>query len=76
MERESKTARKMVQVKDRGGGGSHVISRAAKTGLSLLRNQTETLATQAKLEKRFFFSLSTELVKWIGHRSGIEKHSF
>ena len=45
----------MVQVKDRGGGGSLFISRAAKTGLSLLRNQTETLATQAKLEKRFFF---------------------
>ena len=27
--------------------GSHFISRAAKTGLSLLRNQMETLATQA-----------------------------
>ena len=27
--------------------GSRFISRAAKTGLSLLRNQTETLATQA-----------------------------
>ena len=29
--------------------GSHFISRAAKTGLSLLRNQLETLATQARL---------------------------
>ena len=28
--------------------GSRFISHAAKTGLSLLRNQTETLATQAK----------------------------
>ena len=28
-----------------------------------------------ELEKRFF-SLSTELIKWIGHRSGIDKHSF
>ena len=60
-ERESKTARRMVQVKERGGGGeesketlpplsffgSRFISRAAKTGLSLHRNQTETLATQA-----------------------------
>ena len=27
--------------------GSRFISRAAKTGLSLLRNQTKTLATQA-----------------------------
>ena len=27
--------------------GSHFISRAAKTGLSLLRNKMETLATQA-----------------------------
>ena len=27
--------------------GSRFISQAAKTGLSLLRNQTETLATQA-----------------------------
>ena len=27
-----------------------------------------------ELEKRFF-SLSTELIKWIGHRSGIDKHS-
>ena len=32
----------MAQVKE------HFISRAAKTGLSLLRNQMETLATQAK----------------------------
>ena len=50
----------MAQVKERGGGGVRVrvffgscfISRAVKTespllGLSLLRNQTETLATQA-----------------------------
>ena len=37
----------MVQVKER-GEGSRFISRAAKTGLSLLRNQTETLATEAR----------------------------
>ena len=30
--------------------GSHFISRAAKTGLSLPRNQMETLATQASLD--------------------------
>ena len=34
-----------TRVKDR---GCHFTSRAAKTGLSLLRNQMETLATQAK----------------------------
>jgi len=63
----SKTARKMTQVKGRGGGGeerketflplplpspsffgSRFISRAVKTESPLLlRNQTETLATQA-----------------------------
>ena len=32
----------MAQVKE------HIISREAKTGLSLLRNQMETLATQAR----------------------------
>ena len=53
-EQESKTARKMAQVKERGGVGSRFISRAVKPkipfhGLFLLRNQTETLATQASL---------------------------
>ena len=31
-----------TRVKDRAKNGSHFISRAAKTGLSLLRNQMET----------------------------------
>ena len=40
-----------TRVKDRAknGASSRFISRAAKTGLSFLRNQTETLATQAKM---------------------------
>ena len=36
-----------TRVKERAKNGSRFISRAAKTGLSLLRNQMETLATQA-----------------------------
>ena len=64
-ERQSKTKRKMAQVKERGGGGVRVrgfsfffltlVSFLARSkpkvpflGLSLLRNQTETLATQAR----------------------------
>ena len=60
-ERQSKTARKIAQVKERGGGGGQgqgqgfflaLVSFLARQkpkvpflGLSLLRNQTETLAT-------------------------------
>ena len=46
----------MAQVKKRRGGslfGSRFISRAAKTGLSLLRNQMATLATQATTNVNF-----------------------
>ena len=43
-----------TRVKDRAKNGtffgSHFISRAAKTGLSLFRNQMETLATQAIID--------------------------
>ena len=68
-ERESKTAKKMVQVKERGGVGKkgrklpspsphfHLLAlvsflaqpkpRIPFLGLTLLQNQTETLATQA-----------------------------
>ena len=69
-EQESKTMRKMAQVKERGGGeplGSisspsflflALVSFLARPkpkipflGLSLLRNQTETLATQASMNQ-------------------------
>ena len=52
------TARQMAQVKERGGDGEEkaLVSFLARSkpkisfiGLSLLRNQTETLATQARL---------------------------
>ena len=43
--------------------GSHFISRAAKTGLSLLRNQMETLAMQANNE---LFVGTNETVHYIG----------
>ena len=70
MERESKTARKVAQVKERGGGEEvsflpfplplfHFLAlvsflawskpKVPFLGISLLRNQTETLATQAKI---------------------------
>ena len=54
-EQESKTARKMAQVKERGRGWVLVSFLALSKpkipfhGLFLLRNQTETLATQASL---------------------------
>ena len=69
-ERESKTARKMAQVKERGGGEEvsflpfhlplfHFLAlvsflawskpKVPFLSISLLRNQTETLATQAKI---------------------------
>ena len=55
--RESKAARKMARVKERGGGGEEregtILDRPKPKipflGLSLFRNQTETLATQAKI---------------------------
>ena len=39
--------------------GSRFVSRADRTGFFLLRNQTETLATQAKDHAAIFFSVRT-----------------
>ena len=59
----------MALQKERGGGGSSFISRAAITdipflGLSLLRNQREKLATQANifLKKYIFIDLTLDFL--------------
>ena len=70
---ESKTARKMAQVKEHFFSffGFHFISRAAKTGLSLIRNQMETLATQANVNSNLLLSMA--LSRRVGGGVGVEQ---